>query len=141
MAQAITCSMVSFLLALNDPDKYLALQSSRLIKRIIERFDPEFSWNKQHIQAHEIEYMNDLAGRVSKRLSAEGWEPKDMFDVQSFFWKADEIAQSKSGDEKPYPPPREVHSKMDITTPSPREANPKNRHPKKSDTVWSSRNG
>ncbi len=123
VSQAVTCSMVSFLLALNDSDKYLVLQSSRLIKRIVERFDPEFSWNEQQIQTHEIEYMNDLAGRVSKRLSAEGWEPKDMFDVQSFFWKADEIAQSRSGDEKPYLPPREVHSKIDIANPFPRGAN------------------
>ena len=120
------CSMVSFLLALNDPDKYLVLKIEAT-ERIIKRFDPEFPWNKQHSPAHEIEYMieymNDLAGRVSKRLSAEGWEPKDMFDVQFFFWEADDIAQPKSGDEKPHPPPREVHSKMDITTPSPREAN------------------
>ncbi len=113
VSQAVTCSMVSFLLALNDSDKYLVLHS-RLIKRIVERFDPEFSWNKQHIQAREIRYVNDLAKRVSERLSDEGWEPKDMLDVQFFFWKADEMAQLKLQDGKPSPPPRVVHTKIDI---------------------------
>ena len=119
-----TCSMVSSLLTLNDPGKYFFCKD-RLIKRTIQRFDPKFSWNEQHIQAREIQYVNDLAGRVSERLSAEGWEPKDMLDVQSFFWKADEMAQSKLKDGKPSPPPREVHSKIDITTSSPREVNSK----------------
>ena len=69
-----TCSMVSSLLTLNDPGKYFFCKD-RLIKRI-QRFDPKFSWNEQHIQAREIQYVNDLAGRVSERLSAEGWERK-----------------------------------------------------------------
>ena len=87
LPRARTCSAVSLFLALNDSDGHLASQFRR-IKQVVQRFNPEFSWDSQHIQASEIEYVNDLAKRVLERLSAEGWEPKDMFDVQFFFYGA-----------------------------------------------------
>ncbi len=53
LSPAATRSIVSFYLTLNDPTKYLFLKTQE-IGRIIKRFDPKFSWDTQHIQAHEI---------------------------------------------------------------------------------------
>ncbi len=91
---AATRSIVSFYLTVNDPNRYLFLKTQE-IARILKRFDPKFSWEAKHIKANEIEYVNDVAGRLFERLDEEGWEPKDLVDVQSFLWAAESASSRK----------------------------------------------
>ena len=115
LSAAATRSIVSFYLTLNDPKKYLFLKTQE-IARIIKRFDPRFCWDKQHIQAHEIEYINELAGRLLERLGEEGWDPQDLIDVQSFLWSAENASKQNKGDsetETTYEVTSKVNSKME----------------------------
>jgi 5-methylcytosine-specific restriction protein B len=82
---AMSRSMTSFLLTLSNPRQCFFIKTNE-IRRSLQVFEPAFSWSKGGLNGAEMERIVALAERVLERLSDEGWNPKDLIDVQSFFW-------------------------------------------------------
>lgn len=108
-------SMAGFYLALADPKQHLFLKTVE-IQQALRVLDPGFQWNNDELTGTDVIRVQSLAKRVFDRLQAEGWQPRDMIDVQSFLWVAsnykaeDRIAEvdEDEGDDEGYSvaPPR-----------------------------------
>lgn len=82
---AVLRSFVGFYLTLADPDSFLFLKTKELGEAIRE-FEPDFAWSRSGPTAEEAESIATLAKRIKERLNMEGWEPRDLIDVQGFLW-------------------------------------------------------
>lgn len=84
---ALSRSIATFALTLSDPNAHLFLKTNE-IEKAVRFFDQSFRWKKGGLDATELELIEELAHRLFERLTAEGWRPKDLIDVQSFLWVA-----------------------------------------------------
>ncbi len=84
---ATSRSVISFIMTLANPKSYFFLKTTE-ISKAIKFFDPEFRWDRQGLTADELREFETLGNRVFDRLENEDWNPRDLIDVQSFFWIA-----------------------------------------------------
>lgn len=86
-AGASSRSLVSFLLTLAHPNRYIFLKTNE-IRKTLRYFDSKFRWHNERLTAAELNDTAHLATQVFARLEQDGWQPRDLIDVQGFFWIA-----------------------------------------------------
>lgn len=86
-------SIVSFYLTLSNPRRHLFLKTDEM-RRALRKLDPTFGWNSSRLTGADAREAEALARRIFERLQLEGWEPKDLLDVQGFLWVATAYGKS-----------------------------------------------
>jgi len=87
VAAAAQRSITSFYLTLASPDKHLFLKTQEM-QQAFRRLDPSFQWSSGPLRGSDVVRAESIAEQVFERLQAEGWQPKDLIDVQTFLWVA-----------------------------------------------------
>lgn len=99
-------SIAGFYLALSDSKRHLFLKTQET-QRALRQLDPTFQWSAKRLTGSDVVHVESLANRVFQKLSAEGWSPRDLLDVQGFLWVAvgyddariEEPAEDEEGEE------------------------------------------
>lgn len=80
-------SIAGFFLALSDPQRHIFLKTQET-QRALRQLDPTFQWNALRLTGADVVRVESLANRLFTKLTAEGWAPRDLLDVQGFLWVA-----------------------------------------------------
>jgi hypothetical protein len=88
-AQAIT----TFFLFLSDPTEHVFLKST-IFERALADLLPGHRLNTNEFTAYDYQTARALSRAVFRAFEAEGWEPQDLIDVQSFLYNAVRRAES-----------------------------------------------
>ena len=79
---AMKRSVASFFLFLSDPAKYVYVKT-----REYDRSMKDLIGQSCFGQINEYERVVEFTKQVKEALESDGWKPKDLIDVQSFFWE------------------------------------------------------
>jgi 5-methylcytosine-specific restriction endonuclease McrBC GTP-binding regulatory subunit McrB len=111
-------SVATFFLFLNNPSEHFFIKTEE-VNRFLAAFGlPKFA--NDNLSAEEYTRVKNLAEQVKEYLDKDGFEPKDMIDVQSFVWTAltdkgaAENDEAKPDELEPLPDELEEESKPDM---------------------------
>lgn len=80
-------SITGFFLAVSEPTRHIFLKTHEM-GRALAKLDPSFRWDSSGLTGGNVVRVEQLARRLFDRLTADGYEPRDLIDVQSFLWVA-----------------------------------------------------
>lgn len=91
-------SITGFFLAVADPSQHIFLKTQEM-GRALGKLDPSFRWTSSGLTGQDVSRVEQLAHRLHDRLAADGYEPRDLIDVQSFLWVAMVYGADEAQDE------------------------------------------
>ena len=94
-SNAISRSFPSLLLWLLDPDQEVFIRTD-MLNRMAGRLSGKRLFLNKRLDRAEYEKARVFARGVREELEAWGWRPKDMIDVHSFLWTADQAWEDEA---------------------------------------------